>query len=1519
MSALRLLIFLLFSFSISLTGQLTADFTLAKTTGCAPFIVKPSELSTGSPISWTWSSTAGVSSNKQNPTLIFPNAGVFDITLEVNDGSSTASKTLSIRVFPNLSADFSAANPKGCAPHSTEFYDLSVPQSSVITDWFWSFGNGETSTEQYPNTNYTEGGTYEVLLKITDNNGCEATALKSSVVEVEAPIADFLFDSITCRVPANINFLNTSEGKNLNYFWDFGNGNTSTSQIPPTQLYPKVDTIPIKLRIEEQGGTCKDSVTKMLYLKEYKVDFEVDIACADTNFTVALTDLTQPTPISLRWDLGDGTDDISSSVVHSYPNNLKRTITLEAYASPSCVNTKSFTYTPPFASFSMNIPSSCVTPFVVDFTNTSTGNNLIYFWNLRDSTTSISRDTSCSYPITSGSFTPYLEVTDSMGCTKSLSQAFALPFPISDFTTKDNTISGCAPLTIEFIDSSTVPSAVASWQWDFGDGSPVSNAPNPTHTYTNVGKYDVTLIILLTNGCVDTIVKQEYIKVGELPLSADFSFGADSICFGQSLNFSPTSTYSQLTYTADYHCWLFEKDQGTALLTSNDKSHNDCPPSYTAYKTQDTVVNALSPAHLFENSKYKGIANYLGYNYIGTTDPSAGHLYTHLITGFNGCYSETIKPVYVHPTVAMPGFAFKNLNFSLVECDSSETLLLYNASVNYDSLVYYRVIHLPTNDTVLTLNATDTVPYTFNQVGDYKIEIAVYNTTSACEDVTERIFQVIDYPIEISTLNNPCKGEEIVAVDKNLGGYALQERAWYFNNALESAEAFPSVTNDTLKTSKGSFGWNYIDLTRLVKIEDNLLGNIPLQQACRFNVRDSIFLEGTDLAVIADTLVACAGDSIKLKSVVTAQSPVDSYSWSLNDTSTLNGPIDSVYFSSMAVGNYVVKLKTISQFGCIDSVLSQNLIVSKPQIEFLASDTVICANEIVTFKNWSKANNGLYTWYIDGTTITNIDALYQFNGVGTYDIKLVGVDHYGCSDSLTKIDYVGTSDFPEAAFEALQLIANCPPFSIQFQDTSATPGTKWQWNISDGGTSNKQNYLHTFINAGSYDVQLITENDIGCEDTLSKPNYITIKGPSATAVLNQDTVCAPDSVKFYMNFTDAVYYVWDFKDGNVVSGEVNSPTDSVSHYYQKGKLYQPQLTVIDTNDCSVRYDQLVPLTVDSIQAIFRGASIAGCSIDSVLFINTSKNAFPASYQWEFGDGNNSSDSIGMNSYLNPGSYLVKLRMESPIGCKDSMELNYDIYVAPDERLQLSSQGFCVPVQMDYVLAYGNSGFNPDYAEIVFNGTQYIGDSMSQSITNPGTYNIAYRLEYGNGACFIDSAFTHTYYEAPKADFDYKPKNVSLTDASISFDNLSTESVSYEWRLGDGSVLFTEDANYEYNEAGDYDVLLIANNAGNCPDTAIKRISIAPYDFIYLPQAFSPNGDGLNDEFGVLAAGDVTIVSFEIYNRWGNQVFRTVDAEEKWDGTIDGKEAISDTYVYYVRGRTKENEVVEYKGDFLLVR
>ena len=193
-------------------------------------------------------------------------------------------------------------------------------------------------------------------------------------------------------------------------------------------------------------------------------------------------------------------------------------------------------------------PLSGCSPFVVQFSDSSTGGAVSWFWDLGNGTTSTLQNPSKTYTV-SGTNAVTLTVTDAAGNTNTKTRSgfiTVIPKPEVNFSSPD-TLPGCAPKLVSFTPQVTngIPGAL-TYTWDFGDGV-LSTSANPTHTYTAVGNFDITLSVTNAQGCNRTLTKTAYIKTGAKPQSG-FSFSGNNACsMPITVSFGNTTVGNSLT------------------------------------------------------------------------------------------------------------------------------------------------------------------------------------------------------------------------------------------------------------------------------------------------------------------------------------------------------------------------------------------------------------------------------------------------------------------------------------------------------------------------------------------------------------------------------------------------------------------------------------------------------------------------------------------------------------------------------------------------------------------------------------------------------------------------------------------------------------------------------------------------------------------------------------------------------------------------------------------------------------
>ncbi len=387
---------------------------------------------------------------------------------------------------------------QGTGPLDVQFIDSST---NTPTSWFWSFGDGGTSSIQNPAHSYTASGTYTVILAASNGAGTD-TETKSGYITVSgaatAPVAAFVSNASSGTVPLSVQFVDLSTNSPASWVWSFGDGGTSTIQNP-VHTYTSAGTYTVTMTVTNAGGSS--TATKADYIGAGRVatipvaSFVSSVTSGTAPLSVQFVDSTTNSPTSWIWSFGDGNMSTVQNPTHTFLTSDTFTVTLIATNSAgSDTATKTdyitVTYAEPVANFTSDVKSGNA-PLRVQFTDTSDSSPTTWSWRFGDGGKSSEQNPIHEYT-EAGTYAITLIAKNSAGSNttkiKDYITVTAASAPVTAFTA--DTTSGTVPFTVRFSDSSS--NTPTSWLWSFGDGSS-STEKNPAHTYSTIGSYTVSL------------------------------------------------------------------------------------------------------------------------------------------------------------------------------------------------------------------------------------------------------------------------------------------------------------------------------------------------------------------------------------------------------------------------------------------------------------------------------------------------------------------------------------------------------------------------------------------------------------------------------------------------------------------------------------------------------------------------------------------------------------------------------------------------------------------------------------------------------------------------------------------------------------------------------------------------------------------------------------------------------------------------------------------------------------------
>jgi gliding motility-associated-like protein len=314
--------------------------------------------------------------------------------------------------------------------------------------------------------------------------------------------------------------------------------------------------------------------------------------------------------------------------------------------------------------------------------------------------------------------------------------------------------------------------------------------------------------------------------------------------------------------------------------------------------------------------------------------------------------------------------------------------------------------------------------------------------------------------------------------------------------------------------------------------------------------------------------------------------------------------------------------------------------------------------------------------------------------------------------------------------------------------------------------------------------------------------------------------------------------------------------------------------------------------------------------------------------------------------VNDVTSVINVQLSAPIQTGG----NYQIQLRPgsdgntiiDECGQQTPAGSTLPfitkdtvnADFTYQLLYGckfdTVVFNHNGANGVNQWNWNFSNEGSSTVQNP-TYifrsfgNKTVQLAVSNGICKDTSATTIALDNALKAAFGY-PEILCPEDKAVFTDSSIGKIISWNWDLGDGSTSLLQNPLPEtypkvtIERSKLYTIRLIVENDHNCFDTVSHQMKVVNSCYITVPNAFTPNNDGMNDYLYPLNAWKASNLEFFIYNRYGQVVFHTTDWTRKWDGTINGQQQSTGVYVWMLRYTDRETgQQVFKKGTTVLIR
>lgn len=651
------------------------------------------------------------------------------------------------------------------------------------------------------------------------------------------------------------------------------------------------------------------------------------------------------------------------------------------------------------------------------------------------------------------------------------------------------------------------------------------------------------------------------------------------------------------------------------------------------------------------------------------------------------------------------------------------------------------------------------------------------------------------------------------------------------------------------------------------------------------------------VAVTPTSANACDGDTITLTA-----SGGTSYLWSTQETTA------SIQVSPNSTTTYSV---TAIDNGCASAPVSVTINVAPGPVGIVSGTESVCPGEmgvinVVGGNGWRWSNNAT-------TNSINVGPIWQ-------DTTFWVVPNLNGCNGQPVNHTIEVYELPVAAFS--QTVA-CQGAPTVFTDNSTSSGgtiTNWTWDFGDpnsglNNTSTAPDPAHQFTAPGTYNVTLTVTSSDGC--THATTQAVTVNPLPAVDFTFAD-VCEGEGMVLTDNSgANVTSWNWDF--GGNGSSTLQDPT----HVFSQPGAYNIRLTVTDANTGCANEVVKTGFVHPKPTPEFTWENKCFNTItqfDETSILNDPFGTTLSYFEWDLGDGTTSTDRNPTHNYP-PGSYTVTLTVATSKGCTESITHEVNIeetapFIPNDADVCTGYSAYLwvdnVPNDMEIIWLYEASSGLPFH----------VGESLNTiPLTDNVTYWVALRDKDG---CVSNPQPIHARtFHTPHIDFSVSATSVSIPNAAIEFTAILQNSPpSIHWDFGDGNTSTAGNPVHEYTQPGVYTVTLTVVDENGCERVLTKKeyIKVDETINLWVPNAFSPNGDGDNDEFYVYST---LIVDFEIniYNRWGQLVYTSQNMNFRWDGRDMKSGAVipEGVMTYLIKATAYNGQALQKPGTVTIIR
>lgn len=1460
----------------------TSDITY----GCVP--LKVNFQAPNSSVGYFWDFGDGSFSYDQITSNQFLKSGNYTVTLKESETGKVVG-TLLINVYDKPTITFSISQNIGCSPLNTTFTNTTILNSNIkVLDYIWVFGDGTGGNGNSVSHSFLNTGKYDITLKInTEMPTCNQTVIKTEAIEViSSPVASFNTsptNTLTCDSTIDITYSSTSTGvKPLNYLWVFKNGDTARVANPGKKTFKNGNFYP-SLTVNYTGiQGCSSSFYSNVSVGKPSANITLnqDSVCVKSAVRVS----TNSQGI-IKWSFGnDATTNNyftpktfsflkDDSVFYSFDGKKQIILEVTSFNGQCKTLDTANIYVEDFDVEIQSQPTfSCENGTTFSYTAITKNQNSKYKWTSfgsdykfqpHDSAQSVTlvRYSSAADKIYSVN---KLESNTIGVYAKSLSSGCKSNIQINDTLWRPNALifpnknKGCVPLDVTFSDSSTTFSKnkIIQWEWIFGDGSPNQiNAINNPVSHTYVTPGEYNAKLIVTTE--KGCKDTSYVQLIQAGnnISSEIDFTV-----------SKNEVCTGELFTIDI----------TKQSSKVDGYHINAEDNRTFHCSNQTSLDWA----------YR--------NTVGPQDIS-------IDLDYNGCISKLTKSNIINVKGAIPKIDYYAL------CSSPSSFNFKNKSLGNANITW------DFGDNTAFSNLDNPI-HNYSNTGDYTITLLTVPLDGCpAKFITENI-KVRNVQAKFNSDSLLCIKQPYIFDAKksiDVGTNCNANYSWQFPS--EDRRPYTSKY-DTASFNFTKAGNQSI---KLIVKDDN---------GCTDTISKKIKVFDININASVDKKLICNPSIVTFKDNSIGDTLITSWNWDFGDNqSALIANTTHTYTTSPQIGStYPVKLTLTDKIGCVKDT---NITISyyKPITNIDVSDNSICFGDTITVSanDFFQGNSSLnFNWDFGNSSTSNkqLNKVY-YSSVNSYKIKLnYDEKATGCkgSDSLT----VNMQSYPTANFysnvDTIKVL--CAPSPITFTDNSNSNSPITQvWKVLNTSQPTISNPTYQIsLQRGTYQIFHSVSTSFGCSDTLIKE--IKLYDPRGNFDMDKTSICKGSEINFSIKDTSQVVsYAWDFGDGNSVDN-IGQVTHKFNYHPAQGTV-KVKLVVFGPDKQCPRYPNkdvnIYKIIADfnrknrSIpDSIAKDSSICFSEGGFRLF---NRSQLASTYMWNFGDGiTSSTDSTPVHQYANPGKYTVSLAITNDqYQCVDT--IRKDIFVYKNPILTVTTDTVCQGQTLSMFV--NNHKLRSKYKWSPSTGLN------NDSIYNPiatllksKSYEV---IEVDSNSCGDTTNVVAEIVEP--IQYNKWDTTIVIGDPVTLPATKPNNIYNFNWSPQLYGICDTCNTPLVYPLKDIVYTLNITDKLGCFNKNSEFGITVRPETFVKLPTTFTPNGDGNNDIIYVEGWGVKQLITYQIFNRWGELIFSSNNMNHGWDGTFKGEYQNSDVYVYKVKALDWRDKEIVQEGYINLIK